>query len=98
LKNREAYDKLIVMKYRNRITIDQKIMVGKPVIKGTRIPVELIIELLAQKIDVGEILKQYPRLTRKDVQAALYYAQDILSKEQAFSLNEKEAFKNIQFA
>ena len=58
----------------NRIEINPSIMLGKPVIKGTRIPVEMILEKLAENIAIDEILADYPRLTREDVQAALAYA------------------------
>ncbi len=53
-----------------RIVVDPKIMVGKPVIKGTRIPVGLILKKLAQKIDVKEILEDFPRLKEEDIKAA----------------------------
>ncbi len=66
------------MNYHKRITVDPKIMVGKPVITGTRIPVEIIIKKLANDIDVAEILKDYPRLTREDVKAALLYTSELL--------------------
>jgi uncharacterized protein (DUF433 family) len=58
------------MGYRNRIVQNPKILGGKPIIAGTRVPVELILKLLAQKMDVGEILRQYPRLTKEDINAA----------------------------
>jgi uncharacterized protein (DUF433 family) len=57
-----------------RIEINSNIMLGKPVIRGTRIPVELILRKLAQKITVAEILHDYPNLTEQDIQAALLYA------------------------
>ena len=50
-------------------------MVGKPVIKGTRIPVGLILKKLAQKVDVKEILEDFPRLKEDDIKAALIYAE-----------------------
>jgi len=58
----------------NRIEINPKIMMGKPVIKGTRIPVYVILNLLAEGCDFDEIIKEYPDLTRKDILAALDYA------------------------
>ena len=57
-----------------KIEINPKIMLGKPVIKGTRIPVEIILRKLSQNISVEEILRDYPRLTREDIRAALDYA------------------------
>lgn len=57
----------------NRIVINPKIMVGKPIIKGTRIPVYLILNLVAHGYTFERIVKAYPQLTRKDVKAALDY-------------------------
>jgi uncharacterized protein (DUF433 family) len=58
----------------NHIEINPKIMMGKPVIKGTRIPVYVILNLLAEKYNFEEIIKEYPDLTYKDILAALEYA------------------------
>ncbi len=58
----------------DRITIDPTVMTGKPVIRGTRIPVEMIVRLVAQGIAFPDIMTDYPRLTQEDVQAALWYA------------------------
>jgi uncharacterized protein (DUF433 family) len=58
----------------NRIIIDPKVMVGKPVIKGTRLTVEYILNLLAHGTTVEEILQEYEGLTREDIQAALLFA------------------------
>ncbi len=52
-----------------RISIDSKVMVGKPVIRGTRIPIELILSMLAQGIPEADILREHPRLQRKDIRA-----------------------------
>ena len=68
----------------DRIVINPKIMVGKPVIKGTRIPVENILRKLAQNIDFEEILKDYPRLTRQDIQAAIMYAESLVENTEIF--------------
>jgi uncharacterized protein (DUF433 family) len=57
-----------------RIEIDPQVMVGKPVIRGTRITVELILEKLAGGISWEEILRSYPRLQREDIAAALAFA------------------------
>ena len=64
-----------------RITIDPKVMVGKPVIRGTRIPVELVVRMVAQGISEAEILKEYPRLQTADIRAALAYAADVVAHE-----------------
>lgn len=70
----------------NRITIDPKIMVGKPIIRGTRIPVELILKMLAQGIPEEEILQGYPRLQLQDIHAALHYATQIVAQEDVFPI------------
>ena len=69
-----------------RISIDPKVMVGKPVIRGTRIPVELIVRMLAQSIPESEILREYPRLQPEDIRAALAYAALVLANEDVFPL------------
>ena len=58
----------------DRITIDPKVMVGKPVIKGTRITVQLIVQLLANGATETEILNDYLDLKKEDIEAALLYA------------------------
>jgi uncharacterized protein (DUF433 family) len=58
----------------DRITVDPDILVGKPVIKGTRIPVNLIVGLLANGLTIKEIIKEYPRLKEEDIKAALLYS------------------------
>jgi uncharacterized protein (DUF433 family) len=67
-----------------RISINPEVMVGKPVIQGTRIPVELIVRMLAQSIPEGEILQEYPRLQPDDIRAALAYAAHVLAHEDVF--------------
>ena len=62
-----------------RIVTDPKVMVGKPVIKGTRLTVELILNLLAHSSTLEEILDEYDGLTREDVQACLLFASQSLS-------------------
>jgi len=54
-----------------RITVEPDVMVGKPVIRGTRIPVALILKMLGQGIPTEEILREYPRLERVDFEAAI---------------------------
>lgn len=65
----------------DRIEINPAVMLGKPVIRGTRIPVELIIRKLAEGATEADLLDAYPRLTKADIQAALAYAADMLSHE-----------------
>jgi len=60
--------------FQQNISLDPKIMLGKPVIQGTRIPVELIMRVLAQGIPEGDILREYPRLQPDVIRAALAYA------------------------
>jgi uncharacterized protein (DUF433 family) len=57
-----------------RITVDPEVMVGKPVIKGTRMPVELVLTKLAANPDLDDFFLDYPELTVDDVKAALRYA------------------------
>ena len=61
-----------------RIEINPDVMVGKPVIRGTRIPVELILRKLSEGATESDLLDAYPRLTRVDIQAAVAYAADVL--------------------
>ena len=70
----------------NRIIINPKIMTGKPIIKGTRIPVEQILTLLAQGLSFDEILKDYPHLKKDDIMAALLYAAKVMGKEEIYPL------------
>ncbi len=62
------------LKQYERITIDPKIMVGKPVIKGTRIPVYVILNLLGDGYTFEELIKDYPDLTKGDILAAIKFA------------------------
>jgi uncharacterized protein (DUF433 family) len=79
--------------YRNRIVVDPNIMVGKPVIKGTRITVELILRQLAQGIGTEEILKNYPHLKKEDIYAAIGYATQLVEDETVYSLHaQTQAF------
>ena len=66
----------------NRIEINPKVMLGKPVIRGTRIPVEMILRKLSEGATEAELLDGYPRLTRKDIQAAMAYAADTVANEE----------------
>jgi uncharacterized protein (DUF433 family) len=65
----------------DRIEINPDVMLGKPVIRGTRIPVELVIRKLAEGATEADLLDAHPRLTRDDVRAALAYAADTLAHE-----------------
>ena len=64
------------MTVHDRIELNPKVMLGKPVIRGTRIPVELIVRKLSEGADEKSLLEAYPKLTASDVHAALRYAAD----------------------
>jgi uncharacterized protein (DUF433 family) len=70
--------------YYDRIIVDPEILVGKPVIKGTRIPVELVLKRLSQDLDVDSLLEAYPRLTIDDIKACLAYAEAQVAGEDIF--------------
>ncbi len=74
------------LNWRDRITVDPKVLVGKPVIKGTRIAVEFLMELLAEGWTHEQILGNYPHLTSDDIQAALHYAAETLKQERVYLL------------
>lgn len=71
--------------WKNRITIDPNILAGKPIIKGTRISVELILDLLANDWTIETILENYPHLKREDIIATLKYATEILKESRLIS-------------
>ena len=64
-----------------RIVVDPEIMAGKPIIRGTRIPVNLILKLLGKGMTIKEILEDYPHLTKEDIQAALLYGAEVIANE-----------------
>jgi uncharacterized protein (DUF433 family) len=70
----------------DRITIDPAILVGKPVIKGTRLAVEFIVGLLARDWTVDDILKEYDHIAREDIQACLAYAHQVLADEKIYPI------------
>ncbi len=74
------------MTWQERIIVDPQILVGKPVIRGTRLAVELIVDLLAQGWSEEEILKNYPGLTREDLQAPLKDASAVMPSEKVYPL------------
>jgi uncharacterized protein (DUF433 family) len=67
-----------------RITLDPKVLVGKPVIRGTRLSVEFVIGLMAEGWSEADILTNYPGLVHEDILACLAYARDTLSSERVF--------------
>ena len=70
-----------------RIRIDPRVMAGKPVIRATRIPVELIVRMLSQGISEADILNEYPNLEVEDIRAALSYAALVLANEEILPLS-----------
>ena len=74
------------MTWSERIVVVPDILVGKPVIKGTRLSMEFIVDLLAQGWSEREILRNYPGLTREDIRASLSYASAALHEEKVHPL------------
>ena len=72
--------------WQERIVIDPEILVGKPVVRGTRLSVEFIIDLLAQGWPETEILRNYPGLAEEDIHACLAYASSILRAEKVYPM------------
>lgn len=71
----------MAMNWRERIAVDPKVLVGKPVIKGTRLAVEFIVDLLAAGWTQDQILDNYPHICQEDIQACLAYAAELLHTE-----------------
>jgi len=78
------------MIWQEHVIINPEILVGKPVIKGTRLAVEFIIDLLAQGWSELDILRNYPGLTHSDIQACLHYASEVLRTEKVYPLELAE--------
>lgn len=74
------------MDWRSRIVADTDVLVGKPVIKGTRISVELVMDLLAAGYTPDQIRQQYNHLTSDDIHACLAYAREVISSERMFAV------------
>jgi uncharacterized protein (DUF433 family) len=72
------------MGWEDHISVDPQVLVGKPVIKGTRISIEFLVELLAEGWTNDEVLKNYPQLSAEDIQAALHYAADVMKQERVY--------------
>jgi uncharacterized protein (DUF433 family) len=79
------------MNWRDRIVIDPEVLVGKPVVRGTRLAVEFVIELLAQGWTEAEILRNYPGLTREDILACLAYAGCVLKIDRVYAFAMADA-------
>lgn len=72
------------MDLKERIVLDPKILTGKPTIRGTRIAVEFVIDLLAGGWTIEQVLQEYDHLTREDIQACLLYVSDMLHAERVY--------------
>jgi uncharacterized protein (DUF433 family) len=70
----------------DRIEINSQVMMGKPVIRGTRIPVELLLRKISEGASEDDLLDAYPRLQREDIRAAIAYAADLLAHEETIFL------------
>jgi uncharacterized protein (DUF433 family) len=72
------------MNWQQRITVDPNVLVGKPIVKGTWISVEFVIDLLARGWTTEQILKEYDHLMPEDIQACLAYASEMLKTERVY--------------
>ncbi len=77
------------MSEQERIIVDPEILAGKPVVKGTRIPVSLILNLLAHGYDFDRIVQAYPILTKDDVRAAIRYTEWRMNREEVRALDRE---------
>ncbi len=85
-RTNEPSDTVVVMEWQTRVSIDPHVLVGKPTIKGTRISVELVVDLLAESWIQSQILTSYPNLTEQDIRACLSYASEVLHAEKVYPL------------
>jgi uncharacterized protein (DUF433 family) len=74
--------------YPERIIVDPQILGGKPVVKGTRVPMELVLQYLANDPDIETIFAAFPHLTVEDIKACLSYAQELVEEEQELAIPE----------
>ena len=72
------------MTWQDRITIDPNVLVGKPIVKGTRISVEFVIDLLARGWTTAQVLNEYDHLKPEDIQACLAYASEMLKTQRVY--------------
>ena len=81
---RDRIEAMATVNWQERIVVDPEVLVGKPLVKGTRLSVDFIIGLLAEGWSEPDILKNYPGLTHNDVLACLAYASNVLNTERVF--------------
>jgi uncharacterized protein (DUF433 family) len=74
------------MDWQDRIAVDPRILVGKPAVKGTRIAVEMVVDLLAAGWTHQQILDSYPTLSEEDIRACLAYASGVLHSEKVYPI------------
>jgi len=79
-----------MMNWQDRIGFDSGILGGKPVVKGTRLAVEKIVELMATGWSEQQIIENYPGLAHDDISACLFYATEILKSERVVALASPE--------
>jgi uncharacterized protein (DUF433 family) len=79
------------MTFTDRIEINPRVMLGKPVIRGTRIPVELILRKLSEGASEGDLLDAYPTLKREDIHAAMRYAADTIAREEVVFIGKNDS-------
>jgi uncharacterized protein (DUF433 family) len=70
--------------WRERISVDPAVLVGKPVVRGTRLAVEFVLDLVAGGWSFDEIIANYPGMTLEDIRACVAYAKDVLAEERVF--------------
>jgi uncharacterized protein (DUF433 family) len=78
------------MKRHDRIEVNPAVMVGKPVLKGTRITVELILRRLSEGATEQDIQAGYPQLTTEDIRAAVAYAADVVAREELVTATDSD--------
>ena len=74
-----------------RITVNPRVMVGKPVIRGTRLPVEQVLRELAGGMSITDLIDAHPRLTPDDIYAAIAYAADVVANEDIYLSEPSDA-------
>ena len=79
------------MAINDRIEVNPDVMLGKPVIRGTRVPVELVLRKLSDGTSEADLLDAYPNLTREDIHAAMRYAADTLAHEEVIFVDKESA-------
>jgi len=79
------------MNWKDHVVVDPKVLVGKPIIRGTRISVELLMDRLADGWSMEQILESYPRVTRDDVLAAIAFVTEVFREEDYIAIQKATA-------